>query len=123
LAFHHQQKGEAMTDQTEKPKRPVHEVRLRNVVAAIWANPGDDGRIYYAVTPYRIYNADDGWHRTTSFDRDDIPALTWVANKAFDYIAAIEAEPATRPQSPLSPAEEPATPRPSRRQAKAPAPA
>lgn len=108
-----------MTDQTEKPKRPVHEVRLRNVVAAIWANPGDDGRIYYAVTPYRIYNADDGWHRTTSFDRDDIPALTWVANKAFDYIAAIEAG----PQAPLSPAEEPATPRPSRRQAKAPAPA
>lgn len=85
-----------MTDAADK-KRPVHEVRLRNVVAAIWANPTDDGRTFYAVTPYRVYQAGDGWHRTTSFDRDDLPLLTWVANRAFDFIAAAEATPAPPP--------------------------
>jgi hypothetical protein len=112
-----------MTDQTEKPKRPVHEVRLRNVVAAVWANPAEDGRTNYALTTYRIYQAEDGWHRSMSFDRDDIPLLTWVANKAFDYIAAQEAAPATAPQRSTGPSAEASTAaRPSRRQAKAASP-
>src|SRR4051812_41227893 len=47
---------------TEKAQ-PVHTIRMRNVRAAIWANPRPDGSVWYAVTYSRSYKGEDGnWH-------------------------------------------------------------
>ena len=119
-----------MSSEPQKHNRPIHEIRIGSVVAAIWANAADGGRTYHTVTPYRVYKDGQGqWHRSTSFDRDDLPLLVKVADRAHDYIfnlAASPAAPVPAPQPTMSrlaeppPAEEPPSARNARRTIRAP---
>ena len=69
-----------------KPKsKPVHEVRLGRVKAAVWANSTDNG-VRHNVTLSRIYKDGEEWKDTTSFGRDDLPLVAKVADKAHDWI-------------------------------------
>ena len=58
--------------------KPVHEIRLGSVRAAIWANQTQNG-IRHSVTLSRSYKADTGWKKTNTYGRDDLPALEKVA--------------------------------------------
>jgi hypothetical protein len=78
------------TAETEKP-RPVSEVRLGMVTAAIWANPVQE-TIRYNVTFARLYHDDGGWHRTESFGRDDLLVLAKVADLAHSRIFELSQE-------------------------------
>lgn len=75
-----------MSTPTETKTRPVHEVRMGRIKAAIWANQTDSG-VMHNVTLARIYRDNDGnWNETHSLGRDDLllaakvldAALTWV---------------------------------------------
>ena len=72
----------------DKP-RPIHEVRLGFVKAAIWKNETDTGPRYNA-TFYRIYKdkEDEQWKSTESFGRDDLLLLAKVADQAHSWIFA-----------------------------------
>ena len=61
--------------------KPVHEIRLGSVRAAIWANQNQNG-IRHSVTISRSYKDDTGWKRTNTYGRDDLPALEKVAELA-----------------------------------------
>lgn len=61
--------------------KPVHEIRLGSVRAAIWANHTQNG-IRHSVTISRSYKDDTGWKRTNTYGRDDLPALEKVAELA-----------------------------------------
>ena len=37
-------------------QKPVHEIRLGRIRAAIWANQTDSGEIWFNVTVSRLYN-------------------------------------------------------------------
>jgi hypothetical protein len=65
--------------------RPVHEVRLGRIKAAIWENSGENGT-RYNVTLTRIYKDDEGWKDTGSFGRDDLPLVAKVADLAHSWI-------------------------------------
>lgn len=65
--------------------KPVHEVRLGRIKAAIWANEGDNGT-RYNVTFSRIYKDGDTWKDSTSFGRDDLPLVAKVADLAHTWI-------------------------------------
>ena len=65
--------------------KPVHEIRLGAVKAAIWANETDSG-VRHNVTVARLYREDDEWKTTTSFGRDDLPLLAKVADQAHTWI-------------------------------------
>jgi len=65
--------------------RPVHEIRLGRVKAAIWCNETQMG-VMHNVTFQRIYRTDDGWETTTSFGRDDLPLVAKVADMAHTWI-------------------------------------
>jgi hypothetical protein len=65
--------------------RPVHEVRLGKVKAAIWRNETDSGP-RYSVTLSRIYKTDKGWESSFSFGRDELPLVEKVANMAHTWI-------------------------------------
>ena len=71
----------------EEAKRPVHEVRLGRIKAAIWENETDNGA-RYSVTITRLYKSDGDstWKTTTSFNRDDLPLVAKVADMAHTYI-------------------------------------
>jgi hypothetical protein len=66
-------------------KRPVHEVRLGHIKAAIWENPAGDV-VRYNVTFSRIYKDQAEWKSSDTFGRDDLLVLAKVADQAHSWI-------------------------------------
>ena len=80
----------------ERPK-PIDEVRLGRVKAAIWQNavdtPNGRGFVRYGVTFEKLYlNKDGQWRGTGSFGKDDLLLLAKVAEQAFDRITEMQME-------------------------------
>ena len=71
--------------QTATKARPVHEVRLGRIRAAIWANETQNGT-RHNVTISRIYKDGDEWKDSSSFGRDDLPLVYKVADLAHSWI-------------------------------------
>ncbi len=66
--------------------KPVHEIRLGKVKAAIWRNETDMGP-RYSVTIVRLYKIDGGnWESSTSFGRDELPLVGKVADLVHTWI-------------------------------------
>ena len=65
--------------------KPVHEVRLGKVKAAIWRNESDNG-VRFCVTFARIYKTEQGWESSASFGRDELPLVAKVADMAHTWI-------------------------------------
>lgn len=65
--------------------KPVHEIRLGKVKAAIWRNETESGT-RYGVTFSRIYKTGEGWESSSSFGRDELPLLGKVADMAHTWI-------------------------------------
>jgi hypothetical protein len=85
--------GETYNDdpmQTQKQK-PIHEVRLGLIKAAVWKNEGENG-VRYNVTFCRMYKEkdkkDEDWKYTDTFGRDDLLQLAKVADLAHSWIFA-----------------------------------
>jgi hypothetical protein len=69
-----------------KPKiRPVHEVRLGRIRAAIWENETQNGT-RHNVTLSRLYKDGDEWKDSASFGRDDLPLVAKVSDMAHSWI-------------------------------------
>jgi hypothetical protein len=66
-------------------QRPVHEVRLGRIKAAIWANETDNG-VRHNVTITRLYKDGDEWKTSTSFGREELPLVAKVADLAHTWI-------------------------------------
>lgn len=70
--------------------RPVHEVRLGRIKAAIWENETQNGT-RHNVTLQRLYVDDEGhWSNSSSFGRDDLPLVMKVADLAHSWIYACQ---------------------------------
>lgn len=65
--------------------KPVHNVRLGAIKAAIWANSTPKG-IRHSVTLTRLYKDGKDWKYSDSFGRDDLPLIEKVADEAFRWI-------------------------------------
>lgn len=66
--------------------RPVHELRLGRIRAAIWANDTQNG-VRHNVTVSRLFtDADGNWRDSTSFGRDDLPLVCKVLDQAHSWI-------------------------------------
>ena len=66
-------------------QKPVHEVRLGSIKAAIWENRTESGT-RFNVTVNRIYKEGDDWKSTDSFGRDDLLLLAKVSDLAHTWI-------------------------------------
>lgn len=65
-------------------QKPVHEVRLGVVKAAIFKNETEGGAIRYGVSIVKLYKDEaEKWQQTKSFGRDDLPLVSRVADLAF----------------------------------------
>lgn len=65
--------------------RPVHEIRLGRIKAAIWAIE-IEGRIRYSVTLTRVFKDGDQWKTCESFFREDLPLASKVIDMAHTWI-------------------------------------
>ena len=65
--------------------KPVHEIRLGALKAALWKNNTESG-VRFNVTFSRLYKDGDEWLSTDSFGRDDLLLLGKVADLAHTWI-------------------------------------
>ena len=72
---------------TATKARPVHELRMGRIRAAIWANETQNGT-RHNVTVSRIYKDRDDWKDSSSFGRDDLPLVAKIADQAHSWIYA-----------------------------------
>ena len=70
---------------TKPVVRPVHEVRLGRIKAAIWENETQNGS-RHNVTISRLYRDGEQWKDSTSFGRDDLPLVAKVVDQAHSWI-------------------------------------
>ena len=76
--------------------KPISEVRIGRVKAAIWPN-GTEGRTRHNVTFSRLYKDGDEWKNTQSFSRNDLLLLAKVVDQAHSRI--FELQQAEEPQA------------------------
>ena len=81
-----------MASATHAPKnegkaKPVHEVRLGRIKAAIWANETENG-VRHNVTISRLYKDGETWKNSSSFGRDDLLLASKVLDRAHSWIIA-----------------------------------
>jgi len=67
--------------------RPIHEVRLGSIKAAVWRNETEVG-VRYNATFSRLYKDGDQWKSTESFGRDDLLLLAKVADNTHSWICS-----------------------------------
>ncbi len=75
----------ASTKSSVEKARPVHELRLGRIKAAVWQNETQFG-IRHSVTILRIYRDGNEWRQSDSFGRDDLPLVAKVADLAHTWI-------------------------------------
>lgn len=78
-------KNGSATAPQKSANKPVHEVRLGRVKAAIWGNSTENG-IRHNVTVSRIYKDGEQWKDSNSFGRDDLPLVAKVCDLAHSWI-------------------------------------
>lgn len=66
-------------------RRPVHEIRMGRIKAAIWENDTREG-LRHNVSLSRIYKDGEIWKDSTSFGRDDLPLVAKVADLAHSWV-------------------------------------
>ncbi len=66
-------------------KKPVHEIRLGKVRAAVWENDTEGG-IRYGVTFSRLYKDGEQWRDSSSFGRQELLLLAKVADLAHTFL-------------------------------------
>ena len=67
--------------------KPVHEVRLGCIKAAVWKNNTESGA-RFNVTFCRLYKNGVQWASSESFSRDDLLLLGKVADQTHSWICA-----------------------------------
>ena len=73
-------------------QKPISEVRIGSIKAAIWQNNTDSGA-RFNVTFQRLYRDEHNkWHSSDGFGRDDLLVLARVAERAFDSIHELHQE-------------------------------
>ena len=65
--------------------RPVHEIRLGRVRAALWENATANGP-RHNVTVSRLYKDGEQWKDSSSFGREDLPLVIKVLDLAHTWI-------------------------------------
>jgi hypothetical protein len=78
-------RGEQRGDE-KAGNKPVHEVRLGRIRAAVWLNDTENGP-RYNVQITRLYkDQKDKWKDSPSFGREDLPLVAKVADMAMVWI-------------------------------------
>jgi hypothetical protein len=67
-------------------KKPIHEIRMGKIRAAVWENDTEKGGVIRSVTFSRLYKDGDKWRDSSSFGRQELLLLMKVADLAHTYL-------------------------------------
>ena len=65
--------------------KPVHEVRIGTIKAAVWKHENENGR-FYSTNLQRSYKDGNEWKHTDYFGRDDLLVVAKVADLVHTWI-------------------------------------
>lgn len=86
-------------------QRPIHEIRLGKVKAAIWKNDTDSGP-RYSISIVRLFKRDDDqWDSSSSFGRDELPLVSKVADMVHTWLYQQSERAEETPEKPKAPPE------------------
>ena len=86
---------------TTNKTKPINEVRLGYIKAAVWKNETEAG-VRYNVTFSRLYKDGEQWKSTDCFGRDDLLLLAKVADQTHSWIFAQTQEDDSSTKAPAS---------------------
>lgn len=67
--------------------KPIHQIRLSAIRAAIWLNKSErTGESWFTVTVTRSYRDKEQLKDTTTFRRDDLPIVSKALEMAYAWI-------------------------------------
>lgn len=69
--------------------KPVHEIRIGLVKAAIWESKSEKGSFLTGALS-RLYKAEGGWKQSHSFGAWELPSVLQVVDQAKAWIAQHE---------------------------------
>ena len=69
----------------QNKEKPVHQIRLSSIKAAIWKNDTGSG-VRFNTTLSRLYKDGEEWKSTDSFGRDDLLLIAKVADHVHTWI-------------------------------------
>lgn len=72
---------------TQQAKKPVHQIRLGNIKAAVWESEAGEF-VRHNVTFTRSFRKDGEWFESQTYGRDDLPRLKKCADLAYEWIFA-----------------------------------
>jgi len=80
-----------MENKQTKGNTPEQKFRAGSITATVWKNEivkDGENASFNSITLERSYKDKDGnWQTTHSFRTNDLPRLSMVAQKAFEYVA------------------------------------
>jgi hypothetical protein len=85
--------------------KPIHEVRLGSIKAAVWKNETETSGPRFSVKLSRIYKDGDTWRSTESFGRDDLLLVAKIADQAHTWIHQREQNESARKSGPAEKSE------------------
>lgn len=69
--------------------KPVHEVKIGRIKAAVWVNSTEGGASRQSVTLGRLYKVGEKqWKTSDSFSSDDLPLVGKVIDQVFAWMVA-----------------------------------
>lgn len=74
----------------KEKRKPIHELRLGSVKAAIWENKSEKTGTWYSVTLNRLYKQGESWKRSDSFGPNELPLVSKIADMATLWIQTAE---------------------------------
>lgn len=76
----------------QKSNAPVRTFQSGLISVAVFAHTSKDGRVWHAVSPQRSYRVEgqQDWNRINSYNRDDLPVLAALLNRAWQWVIAEE---------------------------------
>jgi hypothetical protein len=76
---------------SETKNKPVQEIRMGLIKAAVWANQTKSNGIMHNVTLSRVYRDTNGdWQETHSLGRNDLLLAAKVLDAAHTFICGVE---------------------------------
>jgi hypothetical protein len=66
--------------------KPVHEIRLGRIRAAIWANQTEADKVRFGITVSRLYRDGDRWHDSQTYYHDDLLVVSKIVHMAYVWI-------------------------------------
>ena len=76
--------------ETKEKSTPVEKFRAGGVSATIWENKADkDGKefVFYTISVERNYKDGEVWKKTSSMRVNDLPKISLVCAKAYEYLS------------------------------------